>query len=850
MQTIKRRKHKVQWLALLGMAIGLGMAPAARAQVRPYIGYVYPAGAQQGTTLQIRLGGQGLDDVNEMLVTGSGVTAKVVEYRRRLNNQELQLLNEQLRALRRAAAASKAEKATANRVAQASSPPSSAGVPPVNSAGGEKPPELAAETAEQRIQSTQKLIARIEKRTREFVQTPACASISSLVLVEVTVAPDAEPGAREIRLATFRGVSNPLAFHVGQVPEFSRKPMLTAMVQVLGKEAQSLRKRPADEAEDRITIPCSVNGQIASGEVNRYRFEARQGERLVISTLARQLIPYIADAVPGWFQPVLALYDVKGKEVAFDDDYRFKPDPVILYEVPQDGEYVLTIHDSIYRGREDFVYRIALGELPFVTSLFPLGMQVGSSAIPIMKGWNLQGAEWTLVHESRHPLTRPPESSGVRPSPGAELPDAAGAFDKTDAPERADVAAAEDGRTPLNRFSPTGEAGSVKEGTSDSTAHNESGGFVPKDAEPGIHPLAASRNGFVSAPVPFVLDTLPDGLEKEPNNSQAGAQLVTLPVMVNGRIDKADDWDVFQFTGKSNEMVAVEVQARRLDSPLDSVIKLTDATGTLLAFSDDREDLGAGVNTHQADSWFIAKLPADGAYFVHIGDTAREGGEEYGYRLRISAPQPDFALRVVPSSVSFRSRSTAAVSVYAIRKDGFTGPIKLGLKDPPAGFSAWPVTLSGTQVVARLTIKTDLVATKEPLSLSIAGSAKIGQKEIAHRAVPAEDRMQAFLWRHLVPASNLKVLVFDPINPPPPKRAAPARPPSAITTNMTVGTNATVSVTVPTGTNAATAATAPKPKFTRQQIAGRLRQLKLLFEEGLLTDDFYNEKVAECEAAQ
>ncbi len=40
---------------------------------------------------------------------------------------------------------------------------------------------------------------------------------------------------------------------------------------------------------------------------------------------------------------------------------------------------------------------------------------------------------------------------------------------------------------------------------------------------------------------------------------------------------------------------------------------------------------------------------------------------------------------------------------------------------------------------------------------------------------------------------------------------------------------------------------AVKPKFTKQQVAGRLRQLKLLFEEGLLTEDFYARKVAECE---
>ena len=148
---------------------------------------------------------------------------------------------------------------------------------------------------------------------------------------------------------------------------------------MLGKEELALRKRPDDEVEQRITLPCTVNGQIASGEVNRYRFEARKGQRLVFSAQARQLVPFIADAVPGWFQPVMALYDAKGKEVAYDDDYRFKPDPVIFFEVPKDGEYVFTITDAIYRGREDFVYRVTVGELPFVTSIFPLGGRAGTA---------------------------------------------------------------------------------------------------------------------------------------------------------------------------------------------------------------------------------------------------------------------------------------------------------------------------------------------------------------------------------------------------------------------------------------------------------------------------------------
>jgi hypothetical protein len=298
---------------------------------------------------------------------------------------------------------------------------------------------------------------------------------------------------------------------------------------------------------------------------------------------------------------------------------------------------------------------------------------------------------------------------------------------------------------------------------------------------------------------------------------------------------------VFRFEGKSNEMVVAEVTARRLESPLDSVLKLTDSQGKLLAFNDDCEDLGAGANTHPADSYLMTRLPADGTYFVHLGDTARAGGEAYAYRLRLSAPQPDFALRVVPSSIALRSKSTAQLSVYAIRKDGFTNAIKLALKDPVAGFSAAAVSLSGTQAVARFNIKTDLVKTEEPVNLTVVGSARIGDEEVSHEAVPAEDRMQAFLWRHLVPCGDLKALVFDPNYQPPPRRTPRARPPAEPEPKPAVAA---------ANSSGATTNVTAKPKFSKQQVAARLRQLKNLFEEGLLTDDFYADKVAECEPAQ
>ena len=92
--------------------------------------------------------------------------------------------------------------------------------------------------------------------------------------------------------------------------------------------------------------------------------------------------------------------------------------------------------------------------------------------------------------------------------------------------------------------------------------------------------------------------------------------------------------------------------------------------------------------------------------------------------------------------------------------------------------------------------------------------------------------MQAFLWRHLVPAESLEVVVFDPSYVPPARRFRPPRPAKPAKP-----------------AEAAAGSSTAKPKFTRQQVAGRSRQLGLLFDEGLLSDDFYNRKVAECEAS-
>jgi hypothetical protein len=214
---------------------------------------------------------------------------------------------------------------------------------------------------------------------------------------------------------------------------------------------------------------------------------------------------------------------------------------------------------------------------------------------------------------------------------------------------------------------------------------------------------------------------------------------------------------VFSFEGRKGQKVSAEVLARRLNSPVDSILKLTDAKGNEIAVNDDYKDPAAGLTTHHADSRLMATLPATGRYYVHMGDTQGDGGVTHGYRLRISWPRPDFKLRLVPSSISLHSGETVKLSVVAIRRDGFDGDIDLALEKTVPGFilSGSRIPAGSDRIPVTLTAPRDFPS--DPMPLRMFGLATIGDRKVKRPAVPAEDMMQAFLWRHLVPAEQLMI---------------------------------------------------------------------------------------------
>jgi hypothetical protein len=641
--------------ALLGVALLL--AASASAQPKPpHIGYVYPAGGSAGTTFEVKVGGQFLEGATNLSFTGSEIIAEVTDFHRPMPQGQFNKLRDRMQELRDKRQASRGDNAT-----------------------------NVWTTADQK--ELDDIRDQILKNPPNRNASPAIADVAT---VRITIPTNAAPGEREIRLIARGGLSNPMKFCVSTLPEVT-----PPAAEAENPEADRLRRQfnlPPLAAPStnigRVTLPAIINGQIMPGEVDRYRFNARRGQQLVVAVSARDLIPYLADAVPGWFQATMALYDAKGKELAYEDDFRFQPDPVLHLAVPRDGEYMVEVKDSIYRGREDFVYRIAIGELPFVTSIFPLGARIGESTEVELSGWNLPTIRMT-------------------------------------------VTAVTNGVTTLT---------------------------------------VAGTNGSVVR-IPFAMGELPEAREREPNNTSATAQAVTLPVIINGRIVSPADTDVFQIAAKAGETIVAEVTARRLNSPLDSVLKICDASGAILARNDDCEDRACGLNTHHADSQLLYRLPSDGKYFIHLADTQRHGGPEYGYRLRLSAPQPDFELRAMPASLSVRPGDRVPVRLVALRKDGFTNEITIALKNAPAGFKS-----TGGRIAAgtnETTLMLTAPFTREPAlyRLTLEGRARTDTGEMVRPVVPAEDLMQAFFYRHLVPAEEFQVAIIGRG----PRQPAPAR---------------------------------------------------------------------------
>jgi hypothetical protein len=182
----------------------------------------------------------------------------------------------------------------------------------------------------------------------------------------------------------------------------------------------------------------------------------------------------------------------------------------------------------------------------------------------------------------------------------------------------------------------------------------------------------------------FRLSPFGNVVEKEPNDDQATATPFTAPMALNGVIEKPGDIDHFVFPAKKGQVFDIWVYARRLRSPLDSVLYIAKKGGGALAGADD----SAGP-----DSFIRFGVPEDGDYVIFLHDQLRKGGPDYAYRIEVSPVEPKLVMSVPTESLQRGTGNIAvavpkgnrqAILVNAARAD-FGGDLKVAAENLPAG---------------------------------------------------------------------------------------------------------------------------------------------------------------------
>ena len=300
-----------------------------------FLGYLYPSGGQQGTTVRVIVGGQGFNNKLTLLTNNPGIKLKAavrVPSMGYFHPPQRKFLTQFIKNV---------------YTGKMEAPPK-----PENPEGYVWRKHKWFEELEKIPLLERSMVAQaVFVRANALQEAP---SISNRLILDLEIAPDAPSGMFWLRIVSGTKISNEKLFFVDSAKEVMEEPYYPPFV-----------KKPENPAI--TTFPMIINGQIMPGETDVFSVMLKAGQHYSFVMRASELSPYLGDAVPGHFQGILTLRDAQGKEVAFADDEYHHPDPVLRFTAPKDGTYTLHVSDSIKRGRADFVYRIKAveGSVPY-----------------------------------------------------------------------------------------------------------------------------------------------------------------------------------------------------------------------------------------------------------------------------------------------------------------------------------------------------------------------------------------------------------------------------------------------------------------------------------------------------
>ncbi len=500
----------------------------------------------------------------------------------------------------------------------------------------------------------------------------------------VTIGAQVPPGSYEARVVSRFGASNPRAFVVGNLAEIT-SPTTNHTV----------------ESATEVTLGTIINGRADANAVDYFQFNAKKGQRVLVECLAKDIDSRLEDT--------LILYDAGGRELE-----RQRRGGLLDFIAPADGRFVLGVSDFIYRGGEEYFYRLTVGAGPHLDFIFPPSGLPGTKGQYTLYGRNLPGG---VAANGLSLDGKPLEQLTVE----IELP-----------------------ADPASRRNPPTE-------------------LARRPAEAVLDGVEYRLNtgNAVSSPVLLSFATATVVREQEPNSQADQAQKVTVPCEFVGQFYPAGDRDWLKFEAKKGEVYWIEVFSQRLDlptAPFALVQRVTrndqgeeQASDVTELYGSDANIGGQEFNTATRDPAGRFEVKEDGLYRLRVSDLFNryESNPGFVYRLSLRRETPDFRLVALPQAPPpvnkdakeatlwtplLRRGETVPIKVLAFRRDNFAGEIQLSVEGLPRGvrFAGGKIETNKNSGLLFLTAADDAESWFGPVI--VVGKARLGDLECVREA--------------------------------------------------------------------------------------------------------------------
>ncbi len=202
-------------------------------------------------------------------------------------------------------------------------------------------------------------------------EKPAPMAGVETIKVRFTVAPDALPGLRDVRIMTARGPST-----LGQL-QIVRDPLTIED-----------DKNDTLQTAQLVTLPATVCGGIESNEdIDVYRFQVAAPTDLTFN-LACQRFQRKLGPLAYHSDPILTLRNSAGVVLAANDNF-FGSDPLLNYRFTIPGDYFLEIRDVRYVGYRHWAYSLIINNRPFLLQAIPGVIAPGVPTTAKVFGFNV-----------------------------------------------------------------------------------------------------------------------------------------------------------------------------------------------------------------------------------------------------------------------------------------------------------------------------------------------------------------------------------------------------------------------------------------------------------------------------